>query len=233
MAAVRSLYIYIGIAFVAIVVAIVVLFITGYPGQGGSSIAPGGAGTEEIRSGSTVLAYVIRNPNYTINSIDVRSNVGNITLPIKGKVSTMTFQYLRCPDFCHWETYVYVYLMNKTAATGRAGDVVFVTIDVDPWRDTFEDIASYQKSRAGKLLDSVSWVWVLEDPDKMTRVWEDFRVFVARDPSTGLITHSAGFYIFDREGRLVYIIQPTREGWSNLEALSRGVWDMLSRVLGG
>lgn len=230
----KNLYIYVGIAFIAIA-AIAILAISGFlqqafsSGQQGQSVA-GEGGVFEIKSGSTVLAYVIRNPNYSISTIDVRSAAGDISLPITGRVSVMTFQYVRCPDFCHWETYVVVYLMNKTLSSGLAGDVVFVTIDVDPWRTTYEDVTSYQNSRAGKLLKNVTWIWVLDDVDKMAKVWENFRIFVARDPNTGLITHSVGFYIFNKEGRLIYIIQPTKEGWSRLEDLSKGIWDILYRV---
>ncbi len=223
-----------GITFIAIA-AIATLAMAGFfqqafsPRQQGQSAA-GEGGVFEIKSGSTVLAYVIRNPNYSISTIDVGSIAGNIKLPITGRVSVMTFQYVRCPDICHWETYVLAYLMNKTLSSGLAGNVIFVTIDVDPWRTTYEDVTSYQSRRAGKLLKNVTWIWVLDDVDKMARVWENFRIFVARDPNTGLITHSVGFYIFDKEGRLIYIIQPTKEGWSNLEDLSKGVWDILYRV---
>jgi cytochrome oxidase Cu insertion factor (SCO1/SenC/PrrC family) len=230
----KNLYIYVGITFIA-VAAIATLAISGFlqqafsSGQQGQSVA-GEGGVFEIKSGSTVLAYVIRNPNYSISTIDVRSTAGDISLPIAGRVSVMTFQYVRCPDICHWETYVLVYLMNKTLSSGLAGNVIFVTIDVDPWRTTYEDVTRYQSSRAGKLLKNVTWIWVLDDVDKMAKVWENFRIFVARDPNTGLITHSAGFYIFNKEGRLIYIIQPTKEGWNSLEDLSKGIWDILYRV---
>jgi cytochrome oxidase Cu insertion factor (SCO1/SenC/PrrC family) len=75
---------------------------------------------------------------------------------------------------------------------------------VDPWRTTYEDVTRYQSSRAGKLLKNVTWIWVLDDVDKMAKVWENFR--------------------------LIYIIQPTKEGWNSLEDLSKGIWDILYRV---
>lgn len=141
----------------------------------------------------------------------------------------MTFQYIRCPDICHWESYVFVYLMNKTASYRLGNDIVFVTIEVDPWRSTFEDVKAYQRSRAGKLLDSVSWIWVLDSVDKMIEIWRDFRIFVARSDD-GTITHSAGFYIFDRDGRLVYIILPTQDGWRNLDKLAQEVWNIIYSI---
>ncbi|MDT7888911.1 MAG: SCO family protein [Desulfurococcales archaeon] len=220
----KNLYIYVGIAFIAAILSLFIMFnITQYPVSSSEA-------SNEIRYGSTVLAYVIRNPNYSISTADVRSTAGNISLPIRGKASIMTFQYVRCPDICHWETYVFVYLMNKTLSAGLGRDVVFITIDVDPWRSTYQDVTEYQSKRAGKLLSNITWIWVLDDPDRMAKIWENFRIFVARDPNTGLITHSAGFYIFDKEGRLIYIIQPTSEGWKNLEELSKGVWDILYKV---
>lgn len=215
----RNLYIYVGVAAVAAIIAIVALLASGLLHTGSSE------GSEYIKADSTVLAYVIKNPNFSITSIYANSTYGNISLPIKGRVSIMTFQYIRCPDICHWETYVFVYLMNRTASYGLGNDIAFVTIDVDPWRSTYEDAISYQRSKAGKLLDSVSWIWVLDSVDKMTEIWRDFRIFVARGDDE--ITHSAGFYIFDRDGRLVYIIQPTQDGWRNLDKLAQEIWKIL------
>jgi protein SCO1/2 len=221
----RNLYIYIGIVAVAAVTAIVALLVSGL------LHTSSGEGVEYIKADSTVLAYVIKNPNFSITTIYANSTHGNISLPIKAKVSIMTFQYIRCPDICHWESYVFVYLMNKTASYKLGNDIVFLTIDVDPWRSTFEDVISYQRSRAGKLLDSVSWIWVLDSVDKMVEIWRDFRIFVAR--SDDLITHSAGFYIFDRDGRLVYIIQPTQDGWRNLDKLAQEMWKIIYNTVKG
>jgi protein SCO1/2 len=221
----RNLYIYIGIVAVAAVTAIVALLVSGL------LHTSSGEGVEYIKADSTVLAYVIKNPNFSITTIYANSTHGNISLPIKARVSIMTFQYIRCPDICHWESYVFVYLMNKTASYKLGNDIVFLTIDVDPWRSTFEDVISYQRSRAGKLLDSVSWIWVLDSVDKMVEIWRDFRIFVAR--SDDLITHSAGFYIFDRDGRLVYIIQPTQDGWRNLDKLAQEMWKIIYNTVKG
>lgn len=215
----RNLYIYVGVIAVAAIIAIVALLASGLLRTGS------GEGGEYIKVDSTVLANVIKNPNFSITTIYANSTHGNISLPIKGRVSIMTFQYIRCPDICHWESYVFVYLMNKTASYRLGNDIVFVTIEVDPWRSTFEDVISYQRNKAGKLLDSVSWIWVLDSVDKMIEIWRDFRIFVARSDD-GTITHSAGFYIFDRDGRLVYIILPTQDGWRNLDKLAQEVWNI-------
>lgn len=234
----RHLYIYVGVVLAAVIALIASSLITGFPLQLGSPGSPSGAGlsissispnTLAIEYGRTRLANVIK-PDFSMASMSVNSTVGNITIPVKDKITLMTFQYIRCPDICHWETYVYVYLMNKTASYGLSRDIVFVTLEVDPWRSTFEDVIAYQKSRAGGLLNKVSWVWVLEGPDEMAKVWENFRVFVARDPGTGLITHSAGFYIFDRSGEIKYMVFPTEDGWKNLDKLAQGIWDLLYGV---
>lgn len=215
---VKNLYIYVGVILVAVVALTALSLATGFPFQLRSP-SETGAG----------LAYVIT-PNYSVVSVAVNSTAGNITIPIPGKINVMTFQYLRCPNYCHWESYVLVYLMNKTVSSGLSGDIVFVTIDVDPWRDTYEDITSYQKSRAGGLLNKASWVWVLDDIGKMTEVWSNFRIFVARNPDDLSITHSVGFYIFDRNGKILYYVQPTDNGWENLDKLAPWMWDLLYKV---
>lgn len=215
---VKNLYIYVGIILVLAIAVTASSLATGFPFQlrlGGETKAD--------------LAYMLT-PNYSIVSMSVNSTAGNITIPIPGKINVMTFQYLRCPNYCHWESYVLVYLMNKTVSSGLSGDIVFVTIDVDPWRDTFDDIKSYQRSRAGALLNNASWVWVLDDINKMTDVWSNFRIFVARNPDDLSVIHSTGFYIFDRNGKILYYIQPTPYGWENLDKLSPWMWDLLYRI---
>lgn len=228
---VKNLYIYVGIALIIAIALVALSIIAGIPFQlGGSSGAGYGKslGVSQITYEGSTLAYVIT-PNSSITTINVSSTIGNITIPIPGKINVMTPQYIRCPDICHWETYVLVYLMNRTISYGLSGNIVFVTIDVDPWRDSYGDVTSYQRSRAGDLLDKVSWIWVLGDVDSMTRVWENFRIFVARSQD-GLITHSAGFYIFDKDGKIIYMVQPTDEGWRNLDKLAPRVWDLLYKI---
>ena len=90
----RNLYIYIGIVAVAAVTAIVALLVSGL------LHTSSGEGVEYIKADSTVLAYVIKNPNFSIITIYANSTHGNISLPIKVRVSIMTFQYIRCPDIC-------------------------------------------------------------------------------------------------------------------------------------
>ncbi len=185
-------------------------------------------GVSQITYGGSTLAYIIT-PNFSITSMNVTSTVGNITIPVPGKINVMAPQYVRCPDVCHWESYVLVYLMNRTISYGLSEDIVFVTISVDPWKETYEDATSYQKSRARDLLNKASWIWVLGDVDSMIKVWENFRVFVARSPD-GLVVHSTDFYIFDKNGKILYIVRPTNEGWKNLDKLASGMWDLLYRV---
>jgi len=234
----KHLYIYVGVILVVIISLLASSLITGFPLRLGGPISSSETGyststispnTLIITYGGINLAYVLK-PDFSIKTMAVNSTAGGVTVPLPGKISVMTFQYIRCPDICHWETYVFVYLMNKTASHGLSEDIVFITLDVDPWRTTFEDVTAYQKSRARELLNKVDWIWVLENVDNMTKIWENFRVFVARDPNTGLITHSVGFYIFNRNGEIVYIVQPTEDGWKNLDKLAPSIWELLYKV---
>jgi len=50
--------------------------------------------------------------NRTVRSFTLNSTLGVITIPIEGRVSVLTPQYVGCPDVCHWETAILVALFQ-------------------------------------------------------------------------------------------------------------------------
>lgn len=216
-----KLYLYVGLVFATALAALAIYMAVQSPAVQG----PG----EARESGGSVIS-VYSYPNWSYTTMVLNSTVGPVEIPVKGKITVMTFQYLRCPDICHWESYVFAYLMNRTVSSGLGDRVVFVTIDVDPWRDTLDDVRKYQAmwiGRSGVTPDRVSWIWVLDDPDKMDQAYKNFKIFVA-PTSEGLITHSAGFYIFDQSGRLAYVVLP--KDWSRLDSIAASVWSLVENV---
>jgi cytochrome oxidase Cu insertion factor (SCO1/SenC/PrrC family) len=156
-----------------------------------------------------------------------QSDQGKIVIPVKGKINIMTFQYLRCPDICHWESFVISYIVNKSIADGINDRIVIITIGVDPWRDTFEDVREYKEKWIGEYRDKVEWYWILDTPENMAKVWNTFKIVSVYNKDTGLVTHTAGFWIFDEEGRIQYQVVPTPNGWKDLGSLAKNLYNLI------
>lgn len=141
-------------------------------------------------------------PVFTVNS-----TVGEVTIPFKGKVTVMTPQYVRCPDICHLESQMMVYVMNKSIQEGWADKVVWVTVEVDPWDGTPEMAMDYQRRVAKDLLDKVTWIWLFDSVEKMQEIYDAYNIYVKKNEN-GLVDHFGGFLIIDRDGTLRYIVHP-------------------------
>ncbi len=156
-----------------------------------------------------------------------KTDHGEMAIPIKGKINIMTFQYLRCPDICHWESFVISYIVNKSIADGINDKIVIITIGVDPWRDTFEEVKAYKEKWLGSHLNNIEWYWVLDTPENMAKVWNTFKIVSVYNKETGLVTHTAGFWIFDENGNIQYQIVPTPNGWRDLGGLSKSLYELI------
>lgn len=166
-----------------------------------------------------------------IKTIEACSTDGTIEIPIKGKINVMTFQYTRCPDICHLESGVLVRLMNRVIARGLEDKIVFVTIGVDPWNDTIDSVRSYMRNVAGEDLNRVRWVWVLDNVENMKRIWWELKIVAIKDNKTGLVTHTAGFYIFDESGKWVYVVQANVNSFRDLDRMANGLWRLIEEIL--
>ena len=144
-------------------------------------------------------------PVFTVNSTK-----GVITFPVKGKVNVITPQYVRCPDICHLESQMMVYAMEKLKEEGLLDQVVFITIDVDPWNGTLDMARDYQRRVAKDLLDDVEWIWVLDSVEKMQEIYKAYDIYVERvkHGTVYLVNHFGGFFIIDKDGTLRYIVHP-------------------------
>jgi len=179
----------------------------------------------ETISGINVLAW-----NKPVERVQVMSSRGLIEVPISGKVNVVVPQYVNCPDICHLESLMMKYAMKKAVEEGVSGEIAWVTIDVDPWNGTMEAALEYMRSVAGDLWGKVEWIWVLDDLDDMRRVYDAFTMAVVRDNETGLVTHTALFYIVDRDGVLRYIVQPN---WDDVTGTGAVLWSKIKEVVEG
>jgi protein SCO1/2 len=178
-------------------------------------------------------------PAYAINRLlfplTVNSTSGPMEVPVKGKINVFVPQYVRCPDICHMETIVMLYVMKTLMDKGLVDDVVWITVDVDPWSSTLEDARSYMKAKAGGaglniLVDRGFWVWVLDSEDKLRKIWSQLDIRVERT-RTGLVAHTAGFVIVDGDGYIRYYVNP--RDWANLTAIADKIVELVENIKSG
>jgi hypothetical protein len=175
-------------------------------------------------------------PAYIVNRLlfpqSVNSTAGPIEIPVKGKINIFVPQYVRCPDICHLETIVMLYVMKTLADRGYIEDVVWVTVDVDPWNSTLEDARSYMEARAKRaglkaIVDRGSWIWVLDSEDNLRKIWGQLNIRAERT-KTGLVAHTTGFIIADENGYVRYHVNP--RDWTNLTAVADKIVELVENI---
>jgi protein SCO1/2 len=121
----------------------------------------------------------------------------------KGKVVLVFFGYTQCPDVCPTTMAEMASVMQKLGPQADQVQVLFITLD--PERDTPSLLASYVPAFDKRF------VGLYGTPEQTAKVAKDFKVFYSKvpgkEPGSYTIDHTAGSYVFDREGRLRLFIR--------------------------
>jgi protein SCO1/2 len=116
----------------------------------------------------------------------------------KGKVVLVFFGYTQCPDVCPTTMAEMASVMQKLGPQADQVQVLFITLD--PERDTQQLLAGYVPAFDKRFLGLRG---TLEQTAKTAK---EFKVFYAKvpgsDPKSYTIDHTAGTYVFDRDGKL-------------------------------
>jgi protein SCO1/2 len=121
----------------------------------------------------------------------------------KGKVVVVFFGYTQCPDVCPTTMAEMAGVMQKLGPQADQVQVLFITLD--PERDTQQLLANYVPAFDKRF------VGLYGTPDQTAKTAKEFKVFYSKVPGTApgsyTIDHTAGSYVFDREGRLRLFIR--------------------------
>jgi protein SCO1/2 len=121
----------------------------------------------------------------------------------KGKVVVVFFGYTQCPDVCPTTMAEMASVMQKLGPLADQVQVLFITLD--PERDTQQLLASYVPAFDKRFIG------LRGTPEQTAKTAKDFKVFYAKvpgsDPNSYTIDHTAGSYVFDRDGRLRLFIR--------------------------
>jgi protein SCO1 len=116
----------------------------------------------------------------------------------RGQVVVMFFGFTHCPDVCPTTLAELAGAVKKLGPKGEEVQVLLVT--VDPERDTGELLAKYVTAFNPKFLG------LRGNAEETARVAKEFKVIYQKvagpRPDNYSMDHSAGSYIFDRQGRL-------------------------------
>ncbi len=165
-------------------------------------------------------------PNKPLFPISANTTNGTMVLPVKDKINIFVPQYTRCPDICPMESLVMVYLFNSLTDRERE-EVVWVTVEVDV-TSPLSTVESYMRNIKEKTNHDINWIWVIERGEKLESLWLQLGIKVEADNETGLIGHTAGFFVVDKEGYLRYYVKPN--DWNDLKSISLVLLNILRNL---
>jgi len=121
----------------------------------------------------------------------------------RGKVVVMFFGYTQCPDVCPTTMAEMATVMKEMGPSAADVQVLFVT--VDPERDTQELLSHYVPAFDKRFIG------LYGNAEQTAKVAKDFKVFYAKVPGADAgsytVDHTAGSYVFDRQGQLRLFIR--------------------------
>src|SRR5579885_2079246 len=102
-------------------------------------------------------------PDFALDDADGR----RVTLAsLRGKVVVLNFIYTSCPDVCPLHSELFARLQKDIATGHMARRVAFVSVSVDPARDTPARMKQYGPQHG---LDPANWLFLTSDQPGATR----------------------------------------------------------------
>lgn len=124
------------------------------------------------------------------------------------KLKLVEFIYTHCPDICPVTTQRMNLLKNDLKKEDVFGkNVEFLTISIDPYRDTPEKLREYMDTF--DIEDDGNWILltgdqknIKEDQGEIREIADTFQ-FQYRDPGDGFYVHSTFVYLIDENNKFI------------------------------
>ena len=133
-------------------------------------------------------------PPFTLTSQDSKSVA---LADLRGKVVALTFIYTGCPDICPMLTQKMADVQDALGAKFGT-KIAFVSITLDPERDTPEVLKDYAQFWGAKL---DGWAFLTGSPEAIRDVTRHYGVFFAKKED-GSVEHSQLTTLVDADGRI-------------------------------
>jgi protein SCO1/2 len=127
---------------------------------------------------------------------------------LRGKTLLIDFIYTHCPGPCPILTSRHAQLQRELAPALRAR-THFVSISLDPERDTPEALASYARARGADL---AHWSFLTGEPERVRKVLSDYGIYAAKSATPGEVDHIVVTLLVDAQGRVVKRLFGTEDG---------------------
>ncbi len=132
-----------------------------------------------------------------------------------GKTVVISDIMTLCQETCPMETADLVSAARRVDHAGLTGKVEFLTVTVDPHRDTPKRLAAYRKFFA-QPGDLPNWDLLTGKPAALKRLWKYFGVFVKRTPEDSppgidWLTHKPLTYDIAHGDQVIFLDGKTRE----------------------
>ncbi|MGM9927217.1 MAG: SCO family protein [Bacillus sp. (in: firmicutes)] len=119
------------------------------------------------------------------------------------KVRLIEFMYTECPDICPATTYLMAQLRDELEEEGVFGEKVeFLTISIDPEKDTQEVLQQYATLHTIDKTDG--WYLLSGTKPNIRELTNNFQ-FQFREAGTGDFVHRSATYLLDQENRVVKV----------------------------
>lgn len=119
------------------------------------------------------------------------------------KIRLLEFMYTNCPDVCPNTTFQMAQLRDQLVEDGVFGDrVEFLTITIDPYVDTIEQLQQYATSFE---IDKNDGWYVLRGSVKETKEVADNFDFLYKDPGTGFYIHNSFTYLLNDKNKVIEV----------------------------
>jgi protein SCO1 len=126
----------------------------------------------------------------------------------KETLKLVEFIYTHCPDVCPTTTQKMKLLKQDLEAEGVYGtNVQFLTVTIDPYRDTPEIMQKYMD--AFEIENDGNWIMLTGNPEKIKeeqltiKELADTFQFQYRDPGNGFFVHTTYTYLVDENNKFI------------------------------
>lgn len=119
------------------------------------------------------------------------------------KIRLLEFMYVNCPDICPNTTFQMAKIRDELVKDGVFGDKVeFLTITIDPHRDTIEQLQAYAETFGIDKNDG--WHLLRGTPEGTQEIADNFE-FQYKDPGNGNYIHTSWTYLLDKNNKVIEV----------------------------
>jgi protein SCO1/2 len=133
---------------------------------------------------------------------------------LRGKALLIDFIYTHCPGPCPILTGRHAQVQRELAPEARER-VHFVSISVDPERDTPEALGNYARVRGADL---ANWSFLTGEPERVRDVLKRYGVFAQPSARPGEVDHIVVTLLVDAEGRVAKRLFGTEDSVADVKS---------------